>query len=906
LTTPALISSASADASHRVALARIVACCLVAVVTLMLGAAQAFAQSASPVPGLRLPRDVVPLTYDPRLRVDPAADVFSGTIEIKVRVLEPTDLVWLNAKNLTILEARAVVLGPQEEAVGAATVPGNDNVIGLRFAKVLPAGEARLWISYTGLIERVGAVGLFRQQEGDHWYAVTQFEPLDARRVFPSFDEPDRKAEWKLALEVPASMRAFANMPVESDRATTTGWREVTFQRTPPLPSYLIAFAVGEFDVRDGGKAGMNRTPISIIAPKGRAAEAAYAAANTGAILAATEKYFGRPYPFPKLDLLAYPKSTFGGAMENPGLITFTAHILLARPDEMSPSFEQRFVGVTAHEIAHMWFGDYVTMAWWNDLWLNESFASWMASLTTAELRPDWPRGGWRSRQRSKAMEFDRLVSARRIRQPVTEYGEVRAAFDSITYAKGESILAMFEQWLGPDKFREGVRRYMAKFAWGNATAEDFFAALAATDDALVPAFQGYVERAGVPLLRVGLDCSAAPALTLTQERFVPVGVAAAAGERWVFPACFEYGDAGRGQQICTLVRDATQKLALPTNACPQWVVANRTGLGYYLPRLTPALYAALPKAERVLANADYELLLGDMDMLARSGAIGYQDVLPVAAQQANNPDGRAARRAFDVAGGIPQPMIAAANDARFAAWIRRNYGARARSLGWLASTGDSPDIQRLREIALPLVAERGHDAALARAAQRLAQRWLTHRKAVPPETRGIVLVTAARTADKDAPRLFDALLEIARKTSDQNERDDVLAALGAFRDPVLLERALALMADPRINPRDGTVVLRQAMAHPATRPAALAWFAGHVDLLARAPREQQGYFATWAEGACTAGERAQFVALFETRVANFDAGQRKYRESLEKIDLCLALRAAQEASLNAFLVTVK
>ena len=527
MTTSAFHPSAPGGASHFraiIGLLRRAVLALAAVIALVLVAAEAVAQSAAPVPGLRLPRDVAPLTYDAKLRIDPGSDIFSGTIEIKVRVLEPVDLVWLNAKNLTIREARAVIPGPQEEAVAASTVPGNDNVIGLQFAKVLPAGEVRLWISYTGTIESVGAVGLFRQQEAGEWYAVTQFEPLDARRVFPSFDEPDRKAEWKLTLEVPAAMRAFSNMPVEGERAIATEWREVSFQRTPPLPTYLIAFAVGAFDVRDGGKAGQNRTPISIITPKGRAAEAAYAAANTGAILAATEKYFGLPYPFPKLDLLAYPKSTFGSAMENPGLITYTAQVLLARPDEMSPIFEQRFVGYTAHEIAHMWFGDYVTMAWWNDLWLNESFASWMASVITAELRPDWPRAGWRSRQRSKAMEFDRLSSARRIRQPVTEYGEVRAAFDSITYAKGESILAMFEQWLGPEKFREGVRRYMAKFAWGNATAEDFFAALAATDGALVPAFQGFVERAGVPLLRVGLDCSAAPALTLAQERFVPAG----------------------------------------------------------------------------------------------------------------------------------------------------------------------------------------------------------------------------------------------------------------------------------------------------------------------------------------------------------------------------------------------
>jgi alanyl aminopeptidase len=504
-------------------------------------------------------------------------------------------------------------------------------------------------------------------------------------------------------------------------------------------------------------------------------------------------------------------------------------------------------------------------------------------------------------------MEFDRLQSARVIRQPVTEYAEVRAAFDSITYAKGESILAMFEQWLGPDKFREGVRRYMAKFAWGNATAEDFFAALAATDDALVPAFRGYVERAGVPLLRVSLDCSAAPALALTQERFVPAGVSPAAGERWVFPACFEFGDATRGQQVCTLVRDATQKVALPAAVCPQWVVANRTGLGYYLPRLTPALYGALPKAERVLANADYELLLGDMQMLAQNGAIGYQEVLPLAARQANNPDPRAARRAFDLAGGIPQAMILPANEAKLAAWIRKSYGARARSLGWLSSKGDSPDVLRLRETALPLVAVRGHDAALARAAQRLAQRWLTHRKAVPPESRRTVLETAVRTSGKDAPVLFDALVKIAKTSGDQNEREDVLSVLGMFPDPGLRSRAFALALDPQVNAREGFLPLREALDWSATRPAALAWFAANIGQLeARAPRESQGYWPTWAERACTSGERAQFVALFEARVANLDAGQRKYREALEKIDLCLAMRAAQEAPLNAFLATVK
>ncbi len=572
-----------------------VAATLLLVILPALHAADGIAQAgATSVPGLRLPRDVVPLAYDARLRVDPNDDAFSGVIDLTVRVLEPTDIVWLNAKKLTILDAQGAILATPEEVLPATVLPGSDDVIGLQFARVLAAGEVRLSLRYTGSIQRTSGVGLFRQQEASRWYAVTQFEPLDARRVFPSFDEPDRKATWKLTLTVPAAMRAFANMPVEAERAAEKGWREVSFQRSPPLPSYLVAFAVGEFDVRDGGRAGVNNTPISIITPKGRAAEAAYAATHTGTILAATERYFGRPYPFPKLDLLAYPLATFGGAMENAGLVTYSARNLLARPEEMSPLFEQRFVGITAHEIAHMWFGDYVTMAWWNDLWLNESFASWMASTITNELRPDWSRDGWRSRQRSRAMELDRLVTARSIRQPVTEYGEVRAAFDGITYAKGETILTMFEQWLGADKFREGVRRYIGKHAWGNATAEDFFAALAADDDALVPALRGFVERAGVPLLDVALDCSGPPVLKLAQQRFLPVGTPPQKGEKWVFPACFEFGDA--------TARPAGVRAGERSNAGGAAARGRMPAMGRRQPR-RPGLLPAAPDA-RALRGA--------------------------------------------------------------------------------------------------------------------------------------------------------------------------------------------------------------------------------------------------------------------------------------------------------------
>jgi alanyl aminopeptidase len=852
------------------------------------------------VPGLRLPRNVEPLDYEARLRVDPAQDAFTGTVDIRMRVLEPTDLVWLNAKGLDVSDASASV--PGAEAIPATVVAGSDDVLGFSFAKVLPAGEVRLSLRFAGTMDRQGSIGLFRQDENGYWYALTQLEPMDARRVLPCFDEPDRKATWKLVLTVPSQMRAFANMPVESERASGAGWREVTFMRSPPLPSYLLAFAVGEFDVVDGGRAGTHKTPISIIVPKGRAAEGRYAAANAGAILAAAERFFGVPYPFPKLDLLAYPKAFFGIAMENPGLITYSARALLVRPEELNPVFEQRFAGITAHEIAHMWFGDYVTMAWWNDLWLNESFASWLGSKLVMELHPQWP-AGWRSLQRTRAIDLDQLPAARALRQPITDARDVRAAFDGITYAKGETILAMFEQWLGPEKFRDGVRRYVSKHAWANATADDFFASLAVSDGAIVPAFRAFADRPGVPLLDVALDCKGTPTLAIAQQRFVPVGSKASAGEPWAFPACFDVGDGQRSAQVCTVVREAKQVVALPSASCPQWVVANRNGIGYYLPRLSPALYDALPKADRVLTGADYDPLLGDLAILARGGAVRYDVALRVAARQAKSPDARVARRAYGLAGAVPGALVDTANKARYAAFIRRDFGDRARTLGWLPQKGETADAMRLRRDAVTLVAIRGEDTALARKAQQLAQRWVTHRSAIPPEARRLVLVAAARTSDKDAGKLFDALLDVANGSKDPNEREDAYRALGAFADTALMNRGLHAILAGGPRSRFALVALEEALDDDATRPIALTWIAANGDAaMASIPVEQQGYLPHWAQDACTSHERALFVKAFEARLANVDGAARRYKTALERIDQCIALRRSQQAAFNASL----
>ncbi len=861
------------------------------------------APAVADVPALRLPRNVIPLEYATSLTIDPGRPTFDGVIEIDVRIEAATDRIWLNARDLKIASATATVAGSGEAARVASVIAGNTDVIGLQFAAPLPVGPAKLVIRYTAPISDINSAGVFRQQDKDRWYVLTQFEPLDARRAFPCFDEPDMKAPWRLTLRVPEGMRAFANMPVATTTSAVAGWRDVTFEPTPPLPTYLVAFAVGDFDVVDGGKSGMKDTPIAIIVPKGRGAEAAYAAANTGAILAATEKYFGFAYPFAKLDLIAYPKGTFGLAMENPGLVTYSARYLLARPDELTPGFEQFFTGITAHEIAHMWFGNYVTMSWWNDLWLNESFASWMATVISQELHPEWGRSGWRAAQRTRAMGMDGLPSARHIRQPVVAAGDVQASFDGIAYAKGESILAMFEAWLGPEKFREGVRRYVAKHAWSNATAEDFFDALATTDDAQVPALRGFVERPGVPVLDVALACGATTSLVVSQRRFAPVGVTAAEPLRWAFPACFEFGDEAKGREVCVLVKDMRQVVPLPGAACPQWVVANRSGIGYFLPQLSPALYASLRKAGGVLSSDDYIPILGDLNLLVQSGAVTYDVALPLAASVAGSADPRVVHASLAIPEDLPPPLIAPENVDRFAAWVRQHYGAQARTLGWLPRPGETADTMRLREHLLVFVTVSGVDPVQTAEVQRLARLWIKDRLAVAPSIRRVVLNTAAATAGGDSAVLFDALLEVAVSGKDANERDDALRALGSFSDPALLDRALMLALDPRVNPRDSTVPLREALKKPATSPGALAWFGRNMDeLAARVPKTSQGYWPAWAMAACTDAERTQFVAVFATRAPGLDAGPRTYHTALERIDACIASAKVQRAPLNAFL----
>ena len=316
------------------------------------------------------------------------------------------------------------------------------------------------------------------------------------------------------------------------------GMKRVRFTRTAPLPSYLIALAVGPFDVVDGGVAGKNKTPLRYLTPRGRSAEARYAKQVTPRLLELLEDYFGMPYPFEKLDSVSIPQTVGFGAMENVGMITYASRIFLAKPYEESENFQRRYVSTAAHEIAHQWFGNLVTLAWWDDIWLNESFATWLAYKTLVRFEPRWGDGWYSAYTRSRAITLDRLAATRRVRNPVVAEGDIINAFDAISYEKGGHVLSMFEAALTPERFRDGVRLFMQRHRFGSATAEDFVAALAEASHGqadTVTAFRAFVEQPGTPLIDVALDCTASrPVLKLNQSRLKPLGSQAPDNQQWL------------------------------------------------------------------------------------------------------------------------------------------------------------------------------------------------------------------------------------------------------------------------------------------------------------------------------------------------------------------------------------
>jgi len=852
-------------------------------------------------PDLRLADTVRPTQYHLDLKLLSTEATYTGTVTIDVDVREPVRQVWLHGQDLEVGPARVET---DAGALEARAVTASDGRLGLLLPQPLAPGKARLVIPFTGKVDRERSRGLYSVKENGLDYLYTFFEPVDARRAFPCFDEPGFKVPWKLSFTVKAGDVALANHPVESKETLPDGLERITFANSKPMPSYLVAFVVGPFDLVEAGTVGRNAAPLRFIVPRGRGGETRYAASVTPRIVQVLEDFFDQPYPYEKLDVAVVPR--YWGTMEHPGIVALGQPLTLIRPEEETVDRRKWYVTIAGHELGHYWFGNVVTCHWWNDIWLNESLTSWLDRKTVGGFDPKWGFSQEAALSAiAGALDADALASTLPVRKPADTHDDVIGSFDnSTTYAKGSAIVGMFEAWLGEEKMREFLRAHVREHAWKTATADDFAATLAKTTSPEVArAFRSFTDQAGAPRVSAELKCApgAAPRLRLSQERYVPAGSTASPRQTWSVPVCLRAGGKTGEARSCHLLSEPTAEVELGVKGCPSWVLLNAGGLGYYRSSYTPAQLAQVLAAPRgTLSTPERIALLADVEAGVRRGDLPLAAAMKLVPATAKDPDEAIVSRGARLLRLVNMEALTPAERAQLRAWAGTLYGPRARTYGWKTKPGDSDERKHQRDQYLSLATLLGEDPVLVREAGALARAWLADRKSVDPETLPLALSVAARHGDA---ALFDTLLAQARKTEDVNERNLLLGALAGFRDPTLVGQSLALVASGEFQMRDSRPLLASAFSMPETRRTAWAFYREHFDAFAsRVRSDELGWLIQMTGALCDDRGRAELESFLGPRVGALEGAPRAYARALESVRLCVEADRLHHPGVQAFL----
>ncbi|HYS78940.1 MAG TPA: M1 family metallopeptidase, partial [Candidatus Dormibacteraeota bacterium] len=542
--------------------------------------------SAAAAAGPRLGHNVVPSFESIRLVLDPAKPDYTGSVRVDLSVRETTGSFVFHARDIAI--DRLKLSGKAGDVTAGHAAEGDG--VRITTGRPLEPGTYTLDIDFSAEFS-AQAAGLYRLQVDGAWYSFTQFEAADARGAFPCWDEPEFKIPFQVTLVVPKDHLAIGNTPAESERVEGDQ-KTVAFEKTPPLPTYLLAIATGPLET-----VAMQGMPVPgrVVTIRGSAGLAQEAARATPVLVGALEKYFGIPYPYRKLDVLAVPEF-WAGAMENAAAITFRDSILLIDPRAAGVEQKRGLVLVTAHELAHMWFGDLVTMQWWDDLWLNESFASWMGDRIADQEFPDYKAELAQVQSMQAAMATDAHLSTRAMRQPVEGVENLDQLADELTYDKGQAVLMMFERWLGPQTFRKGVVDYLKAHRWGNATAADLWTSLskAAGKDVGGP-MATFLDQPGVPLVRA--EVLPGGRVRLSQERFLNYGAKTPRPVTWQIPVVLKYSNGKTTRTLTLLLSSASRTVTLDGSPHVAWLHPNAGESGYYRWQVAPQVLSALADA---------------------------------------------------------------------------------------------------------------------------------------------------------------------------------------------------------------------------------------------------------------------------------------------------------------------
>jgi aminopeptidase N len=766
--------------------------------------------SPEQAPG-RLPKNVIPVSYTIAIVPNVAALSLTGRESIVLKVRAATGTIQFNSLNEKLHEVRF-------DGQPVKKTVSNDKAQLTTIALIKPAavGTHTLSFSYSGKIEE-SAQGLFAQPYLDPKGAKstllsTQMEATDARRMFPCWDEPAFRATFRLTATIPAGWTAVGNMPI-AKRVVRGNLATITFQDSPKMPSYLIEFSAGDLAQISATHGG---TQLGIWAVRGVEHNGATALANAKIILADYNEYFAYPYPLPKLDSIAVPGG-FTGAMENWGAITYNDQTLLLSSSSSIVN-RQTVFSIQAHEMAHQWNGDLVTMAWWDDIWLNESFASWMAAKETDLRNPDWKWSETQDEDKEDAMSADARVTSHAIQQHVTDELQATNSFDpQITYSKGQAILRMFEAYLGADKFRDGIRGYIKAFAYSNATTGDLWNALSFSSGQDVRAIAaGWTEQAGFPLVSVVASCDATGARTvqLSQKRFLLQGVDKQQAS-WKIPLQLRSGtDAAAHAQLLT-----RQDQTAPAGRCDEPLSANAGALGFYRTRYDAATLAVNTKNFGRLPDPDRIALLDDQWALVEAGIDPLPTYLALAASMGSDLDTTAWIQIAGALATIEYAERGTPGHQAFAAFARSLLKPAFEQLGWNAKPNETVAVRRLRR---HVIRQLGilEDPAITEEAGRRFAAFLSDHDSISPDDQGIILNIVAQNADAAT---FESLHALARAGKDETEMRRYYQALMAVRDPVLAQQAAQIALSTEIPPQADSLRL-ELLRRLADRHQQLSW----------------------------------------------------------------------------------
>jgi cytosol alanyl aminopeptidase len=526
-------------------------------------------------PSFFLPDTVTPKKHVIELTVDPSQDTFTGWARIDVELSKSTTVLWVNAKDLTPQESSVSFQG---RTLQARATPAGGEFMGLELDSPIGPGRATIAIRYQAKLEEKAVAGPYRNKVAGDWYAFTTFTPIDARRAFPCFDEPRFKTPWEISIHIKRSDKAFSNAAQISETDEPNGMKLVKFAPTQPLAAEVVAFCVGPFDVYEGAPAG-HGTPIRVISAKGQRDQSKLAAQAAVDVLPRLEAYTGIPYPYGKLDHVAVPEFKFG-AVENPGMITYKASALLLSPTDNATEKARRIRSLQAHEVGHQWFGDMVTQATWDDVWLSEGFATWFAAKVMDQEQPPARKLLASVAARERIMATDAGPKTRPVRLEMHSRKDTDGVYSQIVYQKGAALLVMLDGWLGEDRVRDGLREYLKAHQFGNATTADLESSLQGSK----PVLDSFLNQTGIPTIRAKCNDTH---LVIEQTNDT---------RNWTIPVCWR----GDGiQKSCTLL-DSNRK-EMPIKSCPAWIYLNAGGSGYYRSESDPNLdVTQLTPAERL------------------------------------------------------------------------------------------------------------------------------------------------------------------------------------------------------------------------------------------------------------------------------------------------------------------